>query len=161
MRPLIIVYKMFLLNRFVSQSIYNPSHTQTSSLQTLTFCPWRLTIQTAVLPGGGRGSDSSPDASRSEERYCSLMGEGNEESESPSLCACVSFCILSICLDISSRDTGSWRGGGELAVGLASDELLGSGCGPCEPPPGLELTWFLWRFRPFMTCFVKQKSGER
>lgn len=68
----------------------------------LTFCPWRFTIQTAVLLGGGRGSESSPDASRSEERYCSLMGEGNKESESPSLCVSVSSCILPICLDVSS-----------------------------------------------------------
>lgn len=80
------------------------------------------------------------------------MGEGNEESESPSLCACVSLCVLSICLDISPRDGGSWRGGGAWVVGLAPDELLWSVGGlftlPCRR---LELTWFLWRLRPFMT----------
>lgn len=55
--------------------------------QTLTLWPCRLTIQTAALPRAGRGSESSPDASTSEERYCSLMGDGSVESESPSLCA--------------------------------------------------------------------------
>lgn len=146
-----------------------PPHTNTASTrqtylldktnQTFTFCPWRFTIHTAVLPGGGWGSDSSPDASTSEEMSCSLMGEGNEESESTSLRACVSFCILFICFDISSWDTRSWRGRGALEVSLAPDEFLWSVSGLCslpsERPSCLKFTWFLWRFRPFMTCFVE------
>lgn len=129
--------------------------------QTLTLCPCRFTIQTAVLPRGGRGSDSSPDASRSEERYCSLMGDGNEESESPSLCVFVSFCILSICLVASFWETGSWRGGGELEIVLAPEKLLCSGSVPFDPPPCLKFPWFRRRFFPFMSCLVRQNSGQR
>lgn len=129
--------------------------------QTLTLCPCRFTIQTAVLPRGGRGSDSSPDASRSEERYCSLMGDGNEESESPSLCAFVSFCILSICVVASFWETGSWRGGGELEIVLAPEKLLCSGSVPFDPPPCLKFPWFRRMFFPFISCLVRQNSGQR
>lgn len=68
---------------------------------TLTFCPCRFRTHTAVFPGGGRGSDSSPDASMSEEQYWVLMGEGKEESESPSLSTGASGPVLAWVLVVS------------------------------------------------------------
>lgn len=84
----------------------------------LTFGPCLFRIHTPVLPGGGRGSDSSPDASMSEEKYWSLTGEGGDESESPSLNTCVS----------SAPRLARAGGAG----------LLGPGCDVIDPPTCLD-----------------------
>lgn len=106
----------------------------------LTFCPWRFRSHSGALPGAGRGSDSSPDASMSEEKYWVLLGEGKEESESPSLATRASSPLLpiwSVVVSGSSRNTG-------LGVGA-----------PERPGPGRAsaggLDRFAWRFLRFRT----------
>lgn len=71
----------------------------------------------------------------SEEQYWVLMGEGKEESESPSLSTCASGPVLLAWLVIVSCVAGSSRSRGERGV---APELLGSGGGFTGPPVRLD-----------------------
>lgn len=116
----------------------------------ITFCWWRfMTHTSAVVLGGGRGSDSSAEASRSEKGSCSLLGEGREESESPSLQKCVSSRVFFICSCLSSSE-----------VCVSTDELLCSVSFLCWSSERLEIMWFLCRFLLFIICVVGTNTGQ-